>query len=204
MSAGLGALCCTAQAGIFEDARSMDPTPIDIEMAGAHYRIPRNYLFQMDNWRGGPQELVSLRVFYPGFKPLGPDTKDCNHARCRIYEVALLDRYTTTEESPINQLMGSNSKVGKAGPYGFRLYEQGPDNGRIEYYRKIVDGKSIMFYCLLNKTSEDDAVCHHVARTRSGATISYFFMRNKELKDAVEVDLGLRALVDSFYVGEAK
>jgi hypothetical protein len=64
MSAGLGALCCTAQAGMFEDARSMDPTPIDIEMAGAHYRIPRNYLFEMDDWRGGPQKQVSLRVFY--------------------------------------------------------------------------------------------------------------------------------------------
>jgi hypothetical protein len=31
-----------------------------------------------------------------------------------------------------------------------------------------------------------------------------FFVRNKELKDAVEVDLGMRALVDSFYVGKAQ
>jgi hypothetical protein len=202
MSAGVGALCCTAQAGMFEDARSMDPTPIDIEMAGAHYRIPRNYLFEMDDWRGGPQKQVSLRVFYPGFKPLGPDTKDCNYARCRIYEVVMVDRFTTTEESVSDREI--NPQKEKTGPYGFKLYERGPEEARIEYYRKMVNGQPIMFFCPLNKTHENDAICRHVARTRSGATIYYFFVRNKELKDAVEVDLGLRALIDSFYVGKAQ
>jgi hypothetical protein len=211
LTSSLGAalmFTCTTRAAILEDSRSMDTTPIEIELAGARYRIPRNYLFKADNWKGGPQERVSMRVVHPGFRPFGPDTRACilklSKARCRIYEVAVLDKFPSSEEGFDNVRTSFRKQRPTRGPYGFEVFEVGPDAARSEYYRKIVDGKPIVFRCHVNKTEESDGVCHHVAHTKTGAALSYFFMKNSELADAVEVDLGLRKLIDSFYIGKSR
>ncbi|MBR8140853.1 hypothetical protein KDW55_00535 [Burkholderia sp. AU19243] len=208
MSIGIGLPDRASYAGLLEDEMSMDATPIDIELAGARYRIPRNYLYNMDDWNGGAQKNVSIRVVYPGFKPFGPGTKDCmlklNGGHCRIYDVYVTENLAVSEIGFNNFKRLFREPYPKNGPYGFQLFEIGPDNSRIEFYRKNIGGMSIVFDCSLDKSYADDAICHHVARTESGATISYFFVRSEGLGDAVEVDLGLRALIDSFYTGKVR
>ena len=67
-------LTSSSWAALFEDSMSMETTPIEFEMAGARYRIPRNYIYSMDNWAGGPQDNVSLRMVIPDLKPFSPET----------------------------------------------------------------------------------------------------------------------------------
>lgn len=199
---------CAVNAGILDDSTSMDTTPIEIELAGSRYRIPRNYLFQAENWKGGPQELVSIRVVYPGFKPFRPDTKDCmlrlNKARCRVYDVVILNKFPASEEGFDNLQKLFRKPYPKQGPYGYEVFEIGPEEARTEYYRQTSDRGQMIFDCDLNKKTEIDAICHHVAHASTGAALSYFFMRNGGLSDAAEVDLGLRNLIDSFYIGKSK
>lgn len=192
-----------AVSGVFDNAMSMDTTPIEFDIGGGHYRIPRNYIYQMDHWGGGPQQIVSLRVVYPGFKPFGPETKDCmlRKKRCRIYELILEDRFPTIEDGFKENDKLFNKPYPQHGPYGFQLFTIGPVIARGESYRKIINGNQIIFECVSDNPEERYTVCHHVVRTRSGATIFYFFSFD-ELQDAVVVDAGLRDLVDSFSVGK--
>ncbi|RKP44404.1 hypothetical protein [Trinickia fusca] len=191
-----------SRAGIFDDAMSADTTPVEFSVGSGHYRMPRNYIFQMTNWRGGPQGTVSLRVVYPGFKPFGPDTQDCmlRKIRCRIYEIVMVDDFYTSEET-----FDSRNRYPKRGPYGFELFEVGPDDARVEYYRKKFKGEMIFFDCIVNDIrGVRNAICHHVERIGSGSFISYYFTRNEELADASEVNEGLRKFIDSFSAGNNK
>ena len=80
---------------------SMETTPIEFEMAGARYRIPRNYIYSMDNWAGGPQDNVSLRMVIPDLKPFSPETEACMlrvaKPPCRVYDVEMVGDFTVSE-----------------------------------------------------------------------------------------------------------
>ena len=66
------------QLEVFNDRRSTDPTPIDFDKGKPRYRIPRNYIVNMGNWNPDTMNnLVELRVTFPGFKPLTEETRDC-------------------------------------------------------------------------------------------------------------------------------
>src|SRR5215469_4758726 len=51
--------------------------PVDFSVGGVRYRVPRNYLLRMDNWSGGPQDGVTLRVATPSFKPFSKENEAC-------------------------------------------------------------------------------------------------------------------------------
>ena len=200
VAGGLSAAVATA--GIYDNIMSMDETPVEFSLGVAHYRIPRNYLYRMSDWSGGPQEYAAIRVTYPALKPFSKETESCMRHKtpCRIYEVNLHKKFPASEDGEFNREEIEHPELGKPGPYGFTLFSKGPENARSDFYRKIVNGKPIMFFCLpYDVDSKRGAVCSHAAHTFSGATLSYFFGLN-ELQDAVEVDKALKQLVDRFSV----
>jgi len=195
----------SSKAALFEDSMSMETTPIEFEMAGARYRIPRNYIYSMDNWAGGPQKNVSLRLVVPDLKPFSSETEACMRrtakSSCRVYDVEMVNNFTLSEVGFENSKDLFLSHHPKKGVYGFDLYEIGPENARDERYRKVVDGREIVFDCLVSKVERDQyRICDHVAKTVSGAYFYYHFPGDPGLKDAIEVDNSIRDLIDSFSI----
>lgn len=197
-------LSSSLRAALFEDSMSMDTNPIEFEMAGARYRIPRNYIYSMDNWAGGPQKNVSLRMLVPDLKPFSPETEACMlgkvKPRCRIYDIEMVNDFTTSEIGFENSKHMFIDQRPKQGMYGFDLYEIGPENARSERYKKMIDGRAVVFKCLVDKDSHNKIhrICDHVSKTNSGAYFYYHFPGNPGLEDAVEVDDRIRNLIDSF------
>lgn len=199
-------LSSSARAALFEDSMSMETTPIEFKMAGAYYRIPRNYIYSMDNWAGGPQENVSLRLVVPSLTPFTPETESCMRRTasppCRVYDIELVNNFTLSEigfENSKNLFINKNPKSGR---YGFDLYEIGPESARDERYKKMVDGRPIVFSCLVSELGgRTYRICDHVSKTKSGVYFYYHFSGDRGLRDAVEVDDGIRSLIDSFYIG---
>lgn len=201
------AFSASAHSALFEDSMSMDATPIEFEMAGARYRIPRNYIYSMDDWSGGPQKNVSLRMVVPGLKPFSPETKDCmlRTARppCRVYDVEMVPDFTLSESGFDNFRDMFIKPYPKKGMYGFDVYEIGPENAREELYKKIVDGEVIIFKCFVDEVNQKPyRGCRHVSKTTSGAYFYYHFSGNRGLADAVQVDVGIKKLIDSFFIGK--
>jgi hypothetical protein len=160
----------------------------------------------MDDWNGGPQQVVSMRLDYPSLSPVDEHNKDCffHKEACHLYDVVLLDSAMETAEI-FSHMIGLFHKPNpQRGPYDLELYEVGPENARQEFYRKVVDGRAIVFICApFINSGRRDAVCHNVIRTRSGVTMSYYFSIF-DLRDAVDVDIKLNNLVDSFSFREKR
>ena len=192
---------------IFENRMSMDTTPVEFSIGETHYKIPRNYLFTMDNWAGGPQELVSLRVEYPGLLPFSEKTKACflGERLCRRIEFAIVTAQFQSGEEHFPSLRHLfHDQKPEEGPSGLELYTIGPESARIEIYRKVLADHTLVFDCnVFDNHGVKDGVCQVLTRTRHGGIINYRFSR-QELKNAAAVDIGLRNLVDSFVTGESE
>jgi hypothetical protein len=108
------------------------------------------------------------------------------------------------EDGTFNREEIEHPELGKPGPYGFTLFSSGPKDARSDFYRKIVDGKTIMFFCQpYDIDGKHGAICNHVAHTSSGATFFYFFDLSG-LRDALEVEKSLKQLVDGFSIKDNK
>lgn len=189
-----------SRAGILENRISTETRPVEFDIGGGHYAIPRNYLYQMDDWNGGRQEVVSMRLDYPALRPVEEDNKECflRIKVCRLYDVVLFNSAMETAEIFSNMTDLFHRPYPKHGPYGLELYEVGPENARQEFYRKVIGGRSIVFICdPFDNRGKRDAVCHNVTRTRSGATLSYYFPI-EDLHDSIGIDQKLNNLVNSF------
>jgi hypothetical protein len=202
-------LSTSVMAALFEDSMSMETTPIEFEMAGARYRIPRNYIYSMDNWAGGPQKNVSLRMVVPSLKPFSPETEACMlrkaRPRCKVYDVEMVPDFTTSEVGFENSKDIFIKPYSKEARYGCDLYEIGPESAREELYRKDVDGGAVVFSCMIGKIERKAyRNCEYVSKTRTGVHFYYRFSGDDDFKDAVEIDVGIRELIDSFYIGSKK
>ncbi len=63
------------QLNFLNDRPSTDPTPIVFDKGKPKYRIPRNYIANMSSWNSDAiNNLITLRVTFPGFKPLTEET----------------------------------------------------------------------------------------------------------------------------------
>jgi hypothetical protein len=187
---------------IYENSMSMDESPVELSLGKAKYRVPRNYLYRMSQWSGGPQKYVGIRVTYPGLRPYNTDTAACmlHKTPCRIYEINLHDKFQTLEDSAANLEEIEHPERGVSAPFGFTRFKKGPENARSEVYRKIVNGKPIMFFCLpYDANGKRSAICHRVVRAPTGATLTYFFDVS-ELHDAIEVDTAIKQLIDRFSI----
>jgi hypothetical protein len=172
------------------------------------YRIPRNYIVLMDDWNGGAQTLVRLKVTFPGFEPLTQKTAQClslspafRPTSCT--PVAFVLRRGGAYEPPDDVRFNNasslfHSQLPLAGPYGFALYEIGPTGARSQTYRMDTPQHMLVINCF--RSSKDEAqlsVCHTESRLESGNVLAYF-LYSDQLKDAERIDTGIRELVRSF------
>jgi hypothetical protein len=200
-------MCLTAPvfAGMFDDIPSMDTTPVGFDSNGTHYRIPRNYIVEMDHWHGGPQKSVTLKMTYPDLQPYSKETEDLfRDWPGFILEVDMLPGLHESEDGFENMIKLMDDKNPEPGPFGFEHYHVGPSDAREDFWKKTAFGRIVIFDCTpFDNHGLPDGLCHHVVRTRSGAIISYFFSE-RHLDIAADVDEKIRNLIDSFSTGVAR
>ncbi|WP_155646092.1 hypothetical protein [Burkholderia diffusa] len=192
-------------AATFDNRMSMDETPVDFIIGGVEYKIPRNYLYQMDNWSGGVQrEGVSIRVVYPGLKPYSKEAESCilRKIRCRIYEIYMTPANANNSSEKNSEGIIDDPKIKKtikSGDYGYLTYEVGPSDAKQILYKRKYHNRLKIFDCQpYDIDGKKGGVCHHFARTDSGLVLSYFFEMNDGLRDAAEVDDLISNLIDGF------
>lgn len=190
---------------------SLETTLMTFEIAGVHYRIPRNYIVSMDNWAGGHQDgMVGLKIAFPSFQGITKDNQKCFAAPagymqngCMPIRVLIAGGHgNSTAEGFRYDKHNFISQNPKKGPYGFELYEMGPEDARQEFYRKAVSGHTIQFDCILYRPSNHPnkrGGCRTNARLNADASIWYSFYLD-DLASAEKLDEGLRATVSSFIV----
>jgi hypothetical protein len=144
---------------------SADITPTPITLGNVTYLIPRNYIYN--------RYLGTLKVTYPDFKPFNEETKDCFDAKiayqtgCRTIEIRLGPGGNTGRkalETGLNNMNLYRLKHEQApitprkGPYGYDIYDFGPDDARSEEYFRA--DLNIYFSCFIHIVNGSrDATC---------------------------------------------
>jgi hypothetical protein len=188
---------------------SLDTTPVEFSVGGIHYRMPRNYLTTMGNWSGGPQPLVTVTVNIPDLKPLSPDTLICFTEKpairppgCEPFSFDIeATGMVSADEAFANMRRLFHSQEPIEGPFGYEKYEIGPENSRIEYYKKAMEGRTLLFTCqIFDNHNKRDGICTPVGdRVSTGGTLHFFF-NLRHLADIGEIDANLRKLTERFTV----
>ncbi len=191
-------------------APSVDTTPILFSIAGVNYKVPRNYIYNMDDFKGGPQSLVSFMVTYPGFEPLTDKTRDCLTLAaaylpkgCVPIEFWIGGAGTpvlSDEDHFNNQSNLLHSKTPKQGPDGFEMYEEGGGNMPVEIYRKKTPTHTLLFSCIIlfDHQGTKKAVCDNNSSPLFDRNTLFYRLHLDQLSDAQKIDEGLRALAASF------
>jgi hypothetical protein len=191
---------------------SLDTYPVEFSVGGIHYRVPRNYLTTMEDWSGGPQGLVTLRINLSDLKPYSQDTFNCFTAKpldrppgCEPFSFRVYGPGGPSPASGAEAFERSRnlfrSQIPIQGPYGFEMYEVGPDNARAEFYRKTDDDRLPLYACkIFDNHGRRDGLCDPLGdRVETGAELRFFFNLS-HLKDITQIDAELRQLVLGFTV----
>lgn len=186
---------------------SLETYPVDFSINGVNYRAPRNYLTTMDNWKGGPQVIVTIRINLPDLKPLSNDTLACFAAKrpnqlagCKPLSVMIdVPGRPSADEAFERMKVFFNNKFPISGPGDLEKYEFGPTNGRTEIYKKLEGGVTRLYDCYFTpNTDERNGICQPVGdRTSTGAVLKFFFSPSL-LNEITVIDAKLRTLVESF------
>jgi hypothetical protein len=179
-----------------------DTTPVEFSVGGTSYRVPRNYLTTMDNWKGGPQSLVTLAVNIPDLKPFSEDTSTCftekDILRQKGCEPFSFEIKASIPASADDRKLLHGLKPTE-GPFGFDKFNAG--NGD-EYYRKIDDGNTLLYSCqTFDNNGKRDGICEPVGNTAIGGPALHYSFALNHLEDVDQIDASLRNLVDSFMIG---
>jgi hypothetical protein len=158
-----------------KEVPSTDPAPVTFSINDAQYKVPRNFLMQMEHRSGGPQTLVALKVAFPDFAPL----TDANR-RCLTAAPAYRPR----------------------GCFPIEFVIVGAANARIEFYVKHVRDHLLVIKCFLNESPRpiQQSVCAVSSRLAGDNELEYRFYLN-QLSDAENMDHGIRHLIGSFVYG---
>jgi hypothetical protein len=183
------------KSAIFEPQPSLDASPVTVKVVDVTYRIPRNYLISTG-------EIPTLKLTWPGLKPLTEETRKCfgsilqsEQVGCTSITFHLLGsrgpapggRAFTNTEMFENFMRGFDLKR-KEGPFGYDLYELGPQDARIETYRKT-DG-DIYFHC-------SSLVCSDMFRLYDMNHIQFHF-RRQQIGHIAEIEAAMRQLMEQF------
>ena len=194
--------------GAYIDVPSMDTTPVEFTVGNVHYKAPRNYIANMDNYKGGPQSSVTFRVAFPDFEPLNEKTKDCLTLALAFRPQGCIQvnfwigngEPLISDDDHFKNGSGSFlSQIPKQGPYGYEMYESGGGASSIETYRKKANGHTLVIDCLVHDIPRNPkAVCtKYFSPLPSGNVISYNFYLS-QLEYVEQIDKGIRDLVNSF------
>jgi hypothetical protein len=194
------------KSAVFEPQPSLDTTPVTVKVVDISYRIPRNYLIFTD-------EIPTLKLTWPGLKPLTEETRKCfgsilqsEQAGCTSLEFHLLGsrgpapggRAFTNAERFENFMRGFKNIVPRPGPFGTEIYDIGPEEARIEIYRKS-EG-DIYFNCMIfDNHGKRGAVCADMFRLDDLNHVQFRF-RLPQIEQIPEIEAGIRRLMASFVV----
>jgi hypothetical protein len=196
----------------FIEQPSKETTPVEFSVGGVHYKVPRNYIQRMDNYKGGPQVIVKFAVTFPGFEPLTDKTEQCilhtkttEPQECvpvRFLIDVLGDTFPTDEDIFERRLRLYKDKTPTLDANGFEVYKGG--NGRM--YRKKTAKHTLVFTCSLR---EDDELIRTMGKgscrvyssplPENKAALIYTFQYER-VNDAEQIDNGIRQLLESFTI----
>jgi len=200
----------------YNDRPSMDTTPIYFDMGTFKYKIPRNYIVNMSDWSmRSDSNLVTIRVTFPGFMPSTDKTKDCLAKTPPLYtpecepitfwiQTRRLDPtvHNLSDDDHFNNARKLfHSQIPKQGPNGFEMYETGPDDARIETYRKKTANHTLLIDCFIDHPNgKRSGICtNYGSLLPQGGWLDYRLYLG-QIKDAEAIDNGIRKLINSFIV----
>ncbi len=199
------------KSAVFERRPSFDTTPVTVRVVDITYRIPRNYLVHLD------PAIPTLKLTWPGLKPLTEETQKCfgsilqsQAAGCTSLEFHILGsrgpgpggRALTNAEMFENFKKYNPDTRRRDGPFGTDIYDTGPEEARIQQYRKL-DG-DLFFNCMIfDNYGKRDAVCADMFRLDDLNHIQFRF-RPPQIEHVPEIESGIRRLMTSFVVGGIK
>jgi hypothetical protein len=203
---------------IWNNQASLDTAPILFSIGDVKYKVPRNYIVWMDHWNGGPQTLVRFKVTYPKFEPLDEKNAPCltlapvyRPPGCVPLEFIVANGgqsaggggWAVSDEVAFNNFRDLfHSQTPLPGPYGFELYETGPENALIATYRKRTPEHLLIMQCLFHDSDRRaTATCDNHSRLADHNELE-FLLYFDQLQSAEEIDQGFRSLVASFTVTE--
>ncbi len=158
---------------------------------------------------GNHLRSITFKVTFPGFGPLTEKTTQCLMQPraywpkgCMPVEFWLGGANGTDEEHFANARKLFHSQMPKQGPDGFEMYETGPDNARIETYRKKTSTHTLLFNCLIfaGYQGNRDAVCGNYDSPLPNSNDLSYRLSLDEMPYAEKIDDGIRVLLESFTV----
>lgn len=194
---------------IFNPNPSFDTTPVTVKVVSVVYRIPRNYLILME------PAIPTLKLTWPGLTPLTEETRKCfgsisqsERVGCTSVEFRLMgsgapgSRTFTTSERFDNFMRGKKTTL-RNGPSGFVVYAIGPEEARIESYRRTED--DIYFQCVTSDAGNHRRVtlCDDLFRLNDGNHVQFRFRPNL-IEHIPEIEANIRQLMASFVTPEGQ
>ena len=190
---------------IFNPKPAFDTTPVTVKVVSVTYRISRNYLILLE------PAIPTLKLTWPGLKPLTEDTRKCfgsilqsEQAGCTSFDFLLLGsrgpapggRAFTSTERFENFMRGFDVKP-KKGPFGYDVYEIGPEEARTEVYRKLKG--DIYFRCSFSgaESRKRGGVCDDMFRLDDMNHVRFFF-RLQQIEHIPEIEASIRKLMANF------
>jgi hypothetical protein len=183
--------------------QSTDMTPVTVKVGTVTYKIPRNYISMYFDF---PQ----LKVTYPGFKPYTEETSGCFDRRleaslgCTTLELNMRLSFPNKPrfENAIRAIPRFRERPlsPRPGPYGYDIYDDGPDNARSEIYRS--ESEDIFFTCgIFDNNGVRDAICDDAVSLPDGNAVRFRF-RLKQISELRNFEAGIRQLMAGFVQGD--
>ena len=185
---------------------STDTTPVAVKIGEVSYSIPRNYISNLHF------NFPVLKVTYPGFNPLTEKTRGCFDRKlqarlgCTALELNLGPGMSLPNERRFENSIKLVSPEQKLAPRqsadGYRVYDLGPENARIEIYRS--ESEDIFFTCkIFDNNGVRDAVCDDTVSLADGNTV-WFFFRLNQIEKVRNFESEIRQLMSHFQTGERR
>jgi hypothetical protein len=196
------------KSAIFEPRPSFDTAPVTIRIVSVVYRIPRNYLSVLE------PALPTLKLSWPGLEPLTPENEKCfgsiaqsERAGCTSFSFLMHGsrgpgpggRALTNSEIFENFRRNSKTLTWQPGPSGYDIYSLGPEESRIEGYRKV-DG-DIFFTCQFSgpESRKQGGVCRDMFRLDDMNHLSFYF-RLPQIEHVPEIEGRMRKFMAGFVI----
>jgi hypothetical protein len=145
----------------------------------------------------------------PPFLPQTEDIQDCfnsilkgEQAGCRSIEFSIQHPYTVTHRELLARSAdGFRNKEPRKGPFGYDVYDIGPENARREVYTKEQDGASFLFDCMISYSDEGRrfGTCDDRFPLKDGNSVHFFFGLG-QIGYIPEIESGIRDLMEKFRI----
>ena len=190
---------------IFGEKPAKNTDLVTTKVVSSIYGIPRNYFV---NFIG----FGTLKVTYPGFKPLTDETENCFLPRhqaekfgCTALELRLgggrgPDGLPFTNTKAFSNYTTNMNIKPRSGPFGYDIYDVGPEEARIETYRK--EEGDIFFHChIYYYKGIRDGLCDDAFLINDENSVKFFFSLSL-IGNIPDIETGVRSLMSNFSVKE--